>query len=55
VHKVKLISSSGVSIADDAATQAINDAAPFANLPDGVGDEIDINFTFDYNVFGRGR
>jgi TonB family protein len=52
VHKVKLLSSSGVSIADDAAIQAINDASPFTALPDGVGDEIDINFTFDYNVFG---
>jgi TonB family protein len=51
-HKVKLLSSSGVSIADDAAIQAISDASPFAPLPDGVGDEIDINFTFDYNVFG---
>jgi protein TonB len=52
VGKVKLISSSGVSTADDAALQAISDASPFAALPDGVGDEIDINFTFDYNVFG---
>lgn len=52
VGRVKLISSSGVSIADDAATQAISDAAPFAALPDGAGDEVDINFTFDYNVFG---
>lgn len=55
VTKVKLISSSGVSIADDAAVQAISDAAPFAALPDGAGDEVDINFTFDYNVFGGRR
>lgn len=52
VTKVKLLNSSGVQIADDAATQAVGDAAPFAPLPDGVGDEVDINFTFDYNVFG---
>ena len=52
VRKVKLLSSSGVSIADDAAIQAVQDASPFSALPDGVGDEIDINFTFDYNVFG---
>lgn len=55
VRKVKLLLSSGVSIADDAAIQAINDASPFQPLPDGVGDEIDINFTFDYNVFGGKR
>ncbi len=55
IAKVKLITSSGVSIADDAATQAVSDAAPFAALPEGAGTEVDINFTFDYNVFGQRR
>ncbi len=55
IAKVKLITSSGVSTADDAATQAVSDAAPFAALPEGAGTEVDINFSFDYNVFGARR
>ena len=55
ITRVKLASSSGVQVADDAALKALDDAAPFAALPDGVGDDVDINFTFDYNVFGAGR
>jgi TonB family protein len=50
---MKLKKSSGVSIADDAAMQAVQDAAPFDPLPAGITeDSIEINFTFDYNVFG---
>ena len=55
ISRVRLASSSGVQVADDAALKALDDAAPFAALPDGAGDDVDINFTFDYNVFGAGR
>jgi TonB family protein len=54
IAHLKLSSSSGVSMADDAAMQAVQEAAPFAHLPEGVGNDIDINFTFDYHVFGGG-
>jgi TonB family protein len=55
ITKLKLTSSSGVGPADDAALEAVQDAVPFAQLPAGVGDDVDINFTFDYHVFGVGR
>lgn len=47
---------SGVAIADNAALKAVEDAAPFRPLPAGAPDIVDIQFTFDYNVFaGQGR
>jgi TonB family protein len=52
IGSVKLVVSSGVGSADDAATTAVQEAAPFGTLPAGVGDDVDINFTFDYHVFG---
>ncbi len=48
---IKMFRSSGVSAADDAAKEAITNAAPFAPLPPGAGESIDIKFTFDYAVF----
>lgn len=48
VHK-----SSGLPNADKAAIQAVQLTAPFKPLPpDYKGSSIDIQFTFDYNVFG---
>lgn len=48
VHK-----SSGLPNADKAAIQAVQLTAPFKPLPpDFKGSNIDIQFTFDYNVFG---
>ena len=48
VHK-----SSGLPNADKAAIQAVQATAPFRPLPaDFKGSSIDIQFTFDYNVFG---
>lgn len=38
--------------ADQAALLAIQSAAPFDRLPDGAPEKVDIEFTFDYNVFG---
>ncbi len=52
---LKLHKSSGVAIADQAALKAVENAAPFRPLPEGSPENIDIQFTFDYNVFnGRG-
>jgi TonB family protein len=52
---LRLDRSSGVAIADNAALKAVEDAAPFRPLPAGAPDSVDIQFTFDYNVFtGRG-
>ena len=51
VHK-----SSGLPSADQAALKAVELSAPFKPLPpDFRGQNIDIQFTFDYNVFGASR
>jgi len=46
--------SSGLAIADQAALKAIENAAPFRPLPSGASNDVGIQFTFDYNVFGGG-
>ena len=51
VHK-----SSGLPSADQAALKAVELTAPFKPLPpDFKGQNIDIQFTFDYNVFNASR
>lgn len=55
VASVKLVQSSGLSIADDAAVAAVENASPFGQLPSGSPDEVEIKFTFDYNIFSAGR
>lgn len=50
---VRVARSSGVPSADKAAISAVEYSAPFKPLPrEFRGSDIDINFTFDYNVFG---
>lgn len=44
--------SSGAQEADQAALIAVQVAAPFNRLPEGAPSKVDIEFTFDYNVFG---
>ena len=45
--------SSGLPSADNAALNAVKLTAPFKPLPaEYKGQSIDIQFTFDYNVFG---
>lgn len=46
--------SSGVAVADQAALKALENAAPFRPLPAGSSENVDIQFTFDYNVFNGG-
>lgn len=49
----KVFKSSGLPNADKAALNAVELTAPFKPLPgDYRGSSIDIQFTFDYNVFG---
>ncbi|MCQ2957406.1 MAG: TonB family protein [Candidatus Gastranaerophilales bacterium] len=53
---VKVIKSSGTPSADKAALSAVELSAPFRPLPAGFkGSSVDIQFTFDYNVFGVNR
>jgi TonB family protein len=40
--------------ADKAALDAVRNASPFRQLPDGAPPHIDISFTFDYNMLSRG-
>ena len=50
---VKVHKSSGLQTADNAAINAVKLTAPFRPLPpDFKGDKVDIQFTFDYTVFG---
>lgn len=44
---------SGIKRFDDAAIEAIENAAPFAALPEGSPEFVEIEFTFSYNVFQR--
>lgn len=48
---LKLTESSGTSMLDITALQAVSEAAPFPSLPDGSAESVDIQFTFDYNYF----
>jgi len=50
---VKVVKTSGTPAADKAALAAVELTAPFRPLPaEFKGQSIDIQFTFDYNVFG---
>ncbi|MBQ2644644.1 TonB C-terminal domain-containing protein, partial [bacterium] len=50
---VKVSKSSGLTAADNAAINAVKLTAPFKTLPpEYKGNSVDIQFTFDYNVFG---
>jgi len=46
--------SSGVAVADQAGLDAVQHASPFRPLPAGASENVDIQFTFDYNVFNGG-
>lgn len=47
--------SSGDSATDQAALAAVRNSAPFPHLPKFAPESVDIQFTFDYNVFNGGR
>lgn len=52
---LKLLQASGDPEANLAAMQAVSRAAPFDPLPPGSAPTVEIEFTFDYNVFQRSR
>ncbi|MDR3615495.1 MAG: energy transducer TonB [Candidatus Obscuribacterales bacterium] len=52
---LKISKSSGVPVADAAALKAVEDAAPFKTLPAKEPENVDIQFTFDYNVFAGNK
>jgi TonB family protein len=60
VHKdgrlsdLEIMTSSGVAIADQAALRAVENAAPFRPLPAVTEENLEMQFTFDYNVFTEG-
>lgn len=54
MSNLRLDHSSGVAISDQAAQEAVLHASPFRPLPLGASDDIDIQFTFDYNAFNGG-
>lgn len=53
ISQLRISSSSGIPEMDQAALNAINQAAPFPPLPAGAPSDVDIEFTFDYNVFHK--
>jgi TonB family protein len=51
MSNLQLNHSTGIQIADNAGLRAVEDAAPyFRPLPEGAPENVDIEFTFDYNV-----
>lgn len=52
LRSVRLSRTSGLAKNDQAAIDAIRAAAPYAPLPEFADESVDIQFTFDYNVFG---
>ncbi len=53
VNRLRVVRSSGSSSSDQAAMEAVRRAAPFGSLPAGFrGDNVEVTFTFDVNVFG---
>jgi len=55
ITDLKLIVQCSYPEANLAALEAISNAAPFDALPAGSIDPVDIEFTFDYNVFQKAR
>ncbi|WP_375453161.1 TonB family protein, partial [uncultured Nostoc sp.] len=54
LSNLELAQTSGFSLTDKAALNAIQRAAPFAPLPTGyTNNHIDIQFTFNINVYGQ--
>jgi TonB family protein len=51
LSNVHVLHSSGDHVSDEAAVRAVEHAAPFMPLPRYSDDTIDVQFTFDYNLF----
>jgi TonB family protein len=55
MSSLRLQRTCGAAAADRAALEAVANAAPFQHLPEHAPTDVDIEFTFDYNVFAGGR
>jgi TonB family protein len=55
LSNLRLMQTNGDTLANEAALGAVRNAAAFPPLPVGSAPSIDIEFTFDYNVFKRLR
>ena len=55
LSNLRLMQTNGDTLANEAALSAVRNAAAFPPLPVGSAPSIDIEFTFDYNVFKRSR
>ena len=55
IQNIQLVTPSRLSDANAAALDAVKRAAPFDPLPAGSPPSVDIEFTFDYNVFKKER
>jgi TonB family protein len=55
MDSLKIYKSSGVPVADAAALKAVENAVPFKALPSAAPENVDIEFTFDYNVFAGNK
>ncbi len=53
IAKLRLSQSTGSDDADKAALKAVEKSAPFEVLPEGAPATVDIEFSFDYNVFNE--
>lgn len=51
MSNLRISAPAGIAIADQAALQAVQSAAPFKHLPNGSPENVDVEFTFDYNIF----
>jgi TonB family protein len=51
VSDLRIDHSSGSKLVDDAGLAAVKNASPLKLLPKGAPESVDIQFTFDYNVF----
>lgn len=53
IGSLKITKPCGIKAADQACMAAVRNASPFRPLPAGSPEKVDIQFTFDYNVFKR--
>jgi TonB family protein len=51
MSNLRIVTSAGLQVVDAAALKAVENAAPFRQLPAHAPASVDIEFTFDYNVF----
>jgi TonB family protein len=54
MSNLRMLKSTNLAIADQAMLNAVENAAPFRPLPTGAPADVDIEFSFDYNVFNGG-